>query len=86
MCRAGRRPLAQHAHAGARGDAAAFRAISNTVRRARAEQLIAEGRMTMTEIAAELGFSDLSSFSQAFRRWSGAAPIALKGAPIARAT
>ena len=51
-----------------------FRSISNAVRHTKAQQLIEEGRMTMTEIAAELGFSDLSSFSQAFKRWSGAAP------------
>lgn len=51
-----------------------FRAISNAARRAKAEQLIAEGSMTMTEVAAELGFSDLSSFSQAFKRWTGTAP------------
>ena len=53
-----------------------FRSISNAVRHTKAEQLIGEGRMTMTEIAAELGFSDLSSFSQAFKRWSGVAPTA----------
>lgn len=55
-----------------------FRSISNAVRHTKAEQLIEEGRMTMTEIAAELGFSDLSSFSQAFKRWSGAAPTAAR--------
>ncbi|MBV8468656.1 MAG: AraC family transcriptional regulator ligand-binding domain-containing protein [Burkholderiaceae bacterium] len=57
-------------------EGASFRAISNAVRHAKAEQLIAEGRLSMTDIAAELGFSDLSSFSQAFKRWSGAAPTA----------
>jgi AraC-like DNA-binding protein len=28
----------------------------------------------MHEIARELGFSDLSSFSQAYKRWTGVAP------------
>ena len=55
-------------------ECSSFRALSQAVRHAKAEQLIAEGRLTMTEIAAELGFSDLSSFSQAFKRWSGNAP------------
>lgn len=55
-----------------------FRSISNAVRHTKAQQLIEEGRMTMTEIAAELGFSDLSSFSQAFKRWNGTAPTAAR--------
>ncbi len=55
-------------------EGSSFRALSQAVRQAKAEQMIADGRLTMTEIAAELGFSDLSSFSQAFKRWSGNAP------------
>jgi AraC-like DNA-binding protein len=51
-----------------------FRELAIAVRRAKAETLIAAGRLTMTEIAAELGFSDLSTFSQAFKRWTGTAP------------
>ena len=38
--------------------------------------LLEAGHLSLTEIAAELGFADLSSFSQAFKRWSGAAPSA----------
>jgi AraC-like DNA-binding protein len=30
--------------------------------------------LSLTEVAAELGFSDLSSFSQAYKRWTGVAP------------
>lgn len=53
---------------------ACFRDISNTVRKAKAQALVDEGRLSMKEIAEELGFSDLSSFSQAYRRWAGVAP------------
>jgi len=67
-----------------REEGTSFRAISQSVRHAKAERLIAEGRMTMTEIAAELGFADLSSFSQAFKRWSGAAPAARRAAARAQ--
>jgi AraC-like DNA-binding protein len=57
-----------------REEGACFRDISNAVRKARAQTLIYEGRLSFTEIAQELGFSDLSSFSQAYKRWTGMAP------------
>ncbi|VWC99833.1 AraC family transcriptional regulator [Burkholderia lata] len=40
----------------------------------RAQALIEEGRQSIKEIAQELGFSDMSSFSQAYKRWTGVAP------------
>jgi AraC-like DNA-binding protein len=55
-------------------EGACFRDISSTVRRTRAQALIAEGRLSIKEIAQELGFSDMSSFSQAYKRWTGVAP------------
>lgn len=55
-------------------EGASFRDISNAVRKARAQALVAEGRLPMKEIAQTLGFSDLSSFSQAYKRWTGSAP------------
>ncbi|KVV28053.1 AraC family transcriptional regulator [Burkholderia cepacia] len=51
-----------------------FRDISSAVRKTRAQALIAEGRLSIKEIAQELGFSDMSSFSQAYKRWTGVAP------------
>ncbi|MDR0209283.1 MAG: AraC family transcriptional regulator [Pseudomonas putida] len=61
-----------------------FRSLANDARHARAQQLMAQGRLTMTEVAAELGFSDLSTFSQAYKRWTGVAPTASKPASNAR--
>ncbi|MBN3816816.1 helix-turn-helix transcriptional regulator, partial [Paraburkholderia sp. Se-20369] len=55
-------------------EGACFRDISNAVRKAKAQALIAEGRLSIKEIAQALGFSDVSSFSQAYKRWTGAAP------------
>lgn len=55
-------------------EGACFRDISNAVRKAKAQALIAEGRLPIKEIAQVLGFSDVSSFSQAYKRWTGAAP------------
>ncbi|MCA8064764.1 AraC family transcriptional regulator [Burkholderia sp. AU38729] len=55
-------------------EGACFRDISSAVHKTRAQALIAEGRLSITEIAQELGFSDMSSFSQAYKRWTGVAP------------
>lgn len=41
--------------------------------RERAQQLLA-GEMSLTQIAEVLGFADLSTFSQAYKRWTGVAP------------
>jgi AraC-like DNA-binding protein len=51
-----------------------FRTLVEDVRRARAEALLAEGRTSLVEIAFSLGFSELSSFSRAFKRWTGSTP------------
>jgi len=39
-----------------------------------AEKYIAEGKISMTEITFLLGFSELSSFSRAYKRWTGHSP------------
>jgi len=51
-----------------------FRAISNMARLGRANALLREGRLSMAQIAADLGFSEPSTFTQAYRKWTGAAP------------
>ena len=51
-----------------------FRALSAEGRRSQAELLLADDTLSIGEIAEQLGFSDLSSFSQAFKRWTGLAP------------
>lgn len=40
----------------------------------RAERWLAEGRLGITEVAYQLGYSDVSNFSRAFRRWTGKTP------------
>lgn len=51
-----------------------FRMLSNTARLARANALLREGRMSLTQIAADLGFSEPTTFSQAYKKWAGVAP------------
>ena len=65
-----RRKLAQ--------EALSFRGLLEDSRRSRALDLITNGRSSMTQAAAETGFSDARSFRRAFRRWTGSAPSAFK--------
>lgn len=51
-----------------------FSALLERARRARAEELLRSPRRTLDEIASELGYGDVASFSRAFRRWTGSAP------------
>ncbi len=56
-------------------DGTSFRRLSMEVRRQKAIELLQDARLTMADIAEKLGFSDPSSFSQAFKRWHGLAPV-----------
>lgn len=53
-----------------------FRKVVDEVRLERAEELLARGDVSMTDVAFLLGFSDLSAFSRAFKRARGVAPKA----------
>ncbi|MBC7519821.1 MAG: AraC family transcriptional regulator ligand-binding domain-containing protein [Sandarakinorhabdus sp.] len=48
-----------------------FSAMVDDARYARAQQLLMDRRMTVENIASAVGFAEPSSFSRAFRRWSG---------------
>jgi AraC-like DNA-binding protein len=47
----------------------AYRSLVDGVRRQRAKELAAVGNHSMTDIALKLGFSEVSAFSRAWRRW-----------------
>ena len=51
-----------------------YKDIAEDTRRTLAEQYVVRGRLSLSQIAYLLGFSDQSNFSRAFRRWTGAAP------------
>ena len=53
-----------------------YREALNRLRQEIARGYIEEGRTSVTEIAFLLGFADTSSFSRAFRRWTGQSPRA----------
>jgi AraC-like DNA-binding protein len=51
-----------------------FRALRETVLREQAVLLLLERTSTVSEIAAQLGYSEVSNFSHAFKRWTGFSP------------
>lgn len=51
-----------------------FRTLLVEMRRDLAEQYILDNSLTLTEISLLLGFSEPSSFSRAFKSWTGSAP------------
>ena len=51
-----------------------FKSLLNETRRELGERYIRDGNLTLTEVAFLLGFSDSSSFSRAFRSWTGRTP------------
>jgi AraC-like DNA-binding protein len=51
-----------------------FRTLVADVRFARSRHLLAGGQASLTEVAFAVGYPELSTFSRAFMRWSGASP------------
>lgn len=61
-------------------EGATWQQLKDAVRRELALQHLAEGRLTVDEIASRLGFEDASTFYRAFRKWTGQAPGAWRAA------
>lgn len=53
-----------------------FEEVATSARKARAEQLLKTSNLSLTEIALQLGFSELSAFSRASQRWFARTPSA----------
>ncbi|MCY1278592.1 putative HTH-type transcriptional regulator [compost metagenome] len=51
-----------------------FRLLQEEVRQTLAEELLALGSLTLEEIAERLGYSEVSNFIHAFKRWKGVTP------------
>lgn len=58
-----------------------FAAILEDVRREQALVYLGDQRRPLTEVAERLGFSELSAFSRAFKRWMGCSPAEYRAAP-----
>lgn len=51
-----------------------LRELVDAVRRRRAEQLIADEALPLSELSWRLGFSQFTAFARAYKRWTGEAP------------
>ncbi|HKY92586.1 MAG TPA: AraC family transcriptional regulator [Nevskiaceae bacterium] len=56
-----------------------YQQVLDEVRRDLAQQYLREGPISMCEVTFRLGFSDQSSFTRAFRRWTGVTPGEFRG-------
>jgi AraC-like DNA-binding protein len=56
------------------GERTSFKALLDEARVTLARNYVEEGRLSVTEIAFVLGFADTSTFSRAFKRWTGRSP------------
>ena len=63
-----------------RSEGTSFKALRDETRRELAIGYIREGEMSLGEVAFLTGFGDQSSFSRAFRRWTGFSPKQYEGA------
>ncbi|MAD45705.1 MAG: hypothetical protein CMI02_19525 [Oceanospirillaceae bacterium] len=55
--------------------ATSFQQLLDEERQRRARSLLATTELTITRISEELGFSESSAFTRAFRRWEGVTPL-----------
>lgn len=59
-----------------------FGAVVDQVREKLARHYLRDRQRTTTEVALLLGFADLSSFSRAFKRWTGESPAAFRSRQV----
>jgi AraC-like DNA-binding protein len=59
-----------------KGSGVGYRAITNEIRFEIARQLLEDTEVSLGQISAALGYSEASTFTRAFRRWSGGTPTA----------
>jgi AraC-like DNA-binding protein len=59
-------------------EANSFQQLVEHVRFDKARQMLQQSALSTSEIALQLGFSELSAFSRAFKRWSGMSPKAFR--------
>jgi AraC-like DNA-binding protein len=58
-----------------------FSAVLDDVRERIAKKLLGDVSLPLAEVAYRLGFSDLATFSRAFKRWTGVPPGSFRRMP-----
>jgi AraC-like DNA-binding protein len=58
--------------------ATTFSTLLDQARLERAQRLLASPRLSLEEIAERAGYSDVTNFTRAFRRWTGTTPAAYR--------
>jgi AraC-like DNA-binding protein len=58
-----------------------FRELADEVHEMLATELLTMGALTVEEVAHRLGYAEASSFSRAYKRWTGNSPGAVARAP-----
>jgi AraC-like DNA-binding protein len=61
-------------------EATTFRAVVDRTRAVRAKALMADPRVSLSDVAFALGFSEHAAFTRAFKRWTGTSPAAARRA------
>jgi AraC-like DNA-binding protein len=61
-----------------RAENTSFQALLDVDRKGRALQLLQQKRLSVEEVAAQLGYADTSNFSRTVRRWFGVTPRAMR--------
>lgn len=57
-----------------KAEGVSFHELVDKVRKTKAHELLNKNQLALSEIAFLLGFSELSSFSRAFKKWTGSSP------------
>ena len=58
-----------------KADGTSFRALQDEVRKESAMDYLQHSNLSLTEIALQLGFSELAVFSRVFKGWTGTSPL-----------
>jgi len=61
-----------------------FQSLAEEVRQAEAKRHLKENNISISEVAYLLGFSELSAFSRAFKRWTGESPAQFRTNAISK--
>jgi AraC-like DNA-binding protein len=61
-----------------RAEGTGYKELLDETRRELAAQYIRSSRYSINEITFLLGFSDVSNFSRAFKRWEGVSPSSFR--------